>query len=45
MKYTKAKILSNTKIIVSDALYDEWIVATNWSTYKRYIVKESEYNA
>lgn len=38
-------ISTKTKIIVPDTLYDEWIVATNWSTYKSYIVKESEYNA
>lgn len=36
-------ILSYTKIIVPDALYDEWIAATNWSTYASYIVKASEY--
>ena len=29
--------------IVPDALYDEWIVATNWSTYADRIVKASEY--
>ena len=31
------------KFIVPDALYDEWIVATNWSTYADRIVKASEY--
>ena len=30
------------KIYVPDALYDEWIVATNWSTYADYIYKASE---
>ena len=30
------------KIIVPDNLYDEWIVATNWSTYADYIYKASE---
>lgn len=30
------------KIIVPDALYDEWIVATNWATYADYIYKASE---
>ena len=30
------------KIIVPDALYDEWIAATNWSTYTDYIYKASE---
>lgn len=32
------------KIIVPDALYDEWIAATNWSAFVNYIVKASEYN-
>lgn len=33
-------------IIVPDALYDEWIVATNWATfYKDRIIKASEYAA
>ena len=31
------------KIVVPDTLYDEWIAATNWSTYADYIVKSSEY--
>lgn len=31
------------QFIVPDALYDEWIVATNWSTYADRIVKASEY--
>lgn len=30
------------KIYVPDALYDEWIVATNWATYADYIYKASE---
>ena len=30
------------KIIVPDALYDEWIAATNWITYADYIYKVSE---
>lgn len=30
-------------IVVPDALYDEWIVATNWATYKSRIVKASEF--
>lgn len=33
------------KIIVPDSLYDEWIVATNWSTYADYIYKASEVTA
>ena len=31
------------KMVVPDALYDEWIVATNWATYADRIVKSSEY--
>lgn len=36
---------SDFKIAVPDALYDEWIAATNWSAYASYIVKASEFNA
>jgi hypothetical protein len=31
-------------IVVPDALYDEWIAATNWSSYASKIVKASEFN-
>lgn len=31
------------RIVVPDALYDEWIAATNWSTYADRIIKASEY--
>lgn len=31
------------KFVVPDALYDEWIVATNWATYASRIVKASEF--
>jgi hypothetical protein len=31
-------INSNAKIKVPAALYDEWIAATNWSTYASYII-------
>ena len=30
------------KIVVPDHLYNEWVVATNWSTYADYIYKASE---
>ena len=33
------------KIIVPDSLYDEWIAASNWSTYADYIYKASEVTA
>lgn len=31
------------KYIVPDSLYDEWIVATNWTAYESQIIKPSEY--
>lgn len=33
----------NLQIIVPDNLYDEWIIAENWSNYASQIVKASEY--
>ena len=39
------KIKGICKIIVPDSLYDEWIAATNWSTYADYIYKASEVTA
>ena len=51
-QHTSVPSLSNTnvftdisgscKIIVPDSLYDEWIAASNWSTYANYIYKASE---
>lgn len=38
-------IPSDCKIIVPDAIYDEWIAATNWSTYASNIIKKSEWDA
>lgn len=38
-------IPSDCKIIVPDALYDEWIAATNWSTYATYIIKKNDWDA
>jgi hypothetical protein len=32
------------KIIVPDALYDEWKAATNWSSHASKMVKASEFN-
>lgn len=37
-------IPDDCKIIVPDALYDEWIAATNWSAYATYTIKKSEWN-
>lgn len=37
-------IPDDCKIIVPDALYDEWIAATNWSAYATYIIKKSEWD-
>jgi hypothetical protein len=34
---------SPKKIVVPDALYDEWIAATNWVSYASKIVKASEF--
>ena len=39
-----SEIKSRCRIVVPDPLYDEWIAATNWSTYASQIVKASEYN-
>ena len=33
---------STFQIVVPDALYDDWIGASNWSTYASKIVKASE---
>lgn len=51
-KVTSIPTLANTnafsninklcKIVVPDNLYDDWIVATNWSMYKNYTYKASE---
>ena len=38
-------IPSDCKIIVPDALYDEWIAATNWSAYASNIIKKSDWDA
>ena len=38
-------IAFNCKFIVPDALYDEWIAATNWSTYASKIIKKSDWDA
>ena len=41
-----SNIASDCKIVVPDALYDEWVAATNWSNSKisAYIIKASEFN-
>ena len=36
-------ISTTCKIIVPDNLYDQWIAATNWTTYASRIVKASEF--
>lgn len=53
-RHTAVPTLANTnaftgipddcKIIVPDALYDEWIAATNWSAYATYTIKKSEWD-
>ena len=37
-------IASDCKIVVPDALYDEWKAATNWSSHASKIVKASVFN-
>lgn len=36
-------VASNFKIVVPDALYENWIIAPNWSSYANKTVKASEY--
>lgn len=36
---------STCKIVVPDALYDEWIAATNWSAQASKIIKKSDWDA
>lgn len=36
---------TDLKYIVPDALYDEWIAATNWSNVASYIIKKSDWDA
>ena len=38
-------IPSDCKIIVPDNLYNTWKTATNWSTYARYIIKKTDWDA
>lgn len=40
-------LASDYKIIVPDALYDDWIAATNWSdaSIVSHIMKQSDWNA
>lgn len=38
-------IPESCKIIVPDALYQEWITATNWSLYADQIIKKSDWDA
>lgn len=37
-------IPDDCKIIVPDALYDEWIAATNWTAYATYTIKKSDWD-
>ena len=38
-------VVSTCKIIVPDALYDEWKATTNWSSYASKIIKKSDWDA
>lgn len=42
-QYVFNGISSTCKIVVPDALYDEWVTVTNWVMYTSQIVKASEY--
>lgn len=39
---TSLSTIALEKIVVPDALYNDWITATNWANYASYIIKESE---
>ena len=39
-----SNIASDCKMVIPDALFDEWSTATNWSTYASKMVKASEFN-
>ena len=53
LEHTEVPVLENVnaftgnpadmKIVVPDAIYDDWIAATNWSSFASKIVKASEY--
>ncbi len=45
VRLTTSMVFNSTTgiFVVPDNLYDEWIAATNWSTYASRIVKASEY--
>lgn len=38
-------IPNDCKIIVPDDLYEDWVVANNWSTYASYIIKKTDWDA
>ena len=40
--YHISTLENGLKIYVPDALYDEWIVTTNWVQWAKYIRKASE---
>ena len=44
MAYSPDFNVDKLKIVVPDALYDEWIAATNWASVASKIVKASEFN-
>lgn len=43
--YVFSDIPSDCKIVIPDALYEEWKAATNWSAQASKMVKASEFNA
>lgn len=38
-------IPKSCKIIVPDSLYDEWVMAKNWSSYADYVIKKTDYDS
>ncbi len=40
---TGTSVTGGYKVVVPDALYDQWIAATNWVKIQDHIVKASEF--
>jgi hypothetical protein len=39
------RYVKSYSIIVPDSLYDQWVIATNWSRLASYIIKKSDWDA
>lgn len=42
--YSFQSLASDCKMIVPDALYEDWLNATNWSAFATYIIKKSDWD-